>query len=98
MPRANRRRPEPGPPGGRRTGPVVEEVAFAGQTWGVRHVRGSAGDRSYRCPGCDQLVAGSSGHVVAWPQDGLAGLENRRHWHTTCWQARERRRPPGAWA
>jgi hypothetical protein len=33
---------------------------------------------------------------VAWPVIasvfGAAGVEERRHWHTPCWQARDRRR------
>ena len=34
-------------------------------------------------------------HVVAWRTDGLFGeaLDDRRHWHTSCWQARGRRGP-----
>jgi hypothetical protein len=59
--------------------------------WVVRHVTGSATGKSYRCPGCDQQVAGGVGHVVAWPADGLGGAQDRRHWHTPCWQARTRR-------
>jgi hypothetical protein len=30
------------------------------------------------------------GHVVAWPEFGH-GVDDRRHWHTACWNARERR-------
>jgi hypothetical protein len=37
-------------------------------------------------------------HVVAWPADGArmaggVGVEERRHWHSTCWQHRLRRGP-----
>lgn len=56
--------------------------------WRVRSVAGS--DKTYRCPGCDQLIAPGTGHIVAWRADGLMGLESaiedRRHWHTSCWQ------------
>ena len=31
---------------------------------------GRARRRAYRCPGCDQLVAPGTPHVVAWPADG----------------------------
>jgi hypothetical protein len=38
-------------------------------------------------------------HLVAWPADteqaawhGGGGLDDRRHWHTPCWNARLRRR------
>ncbi len=52
----------------------------------VRRVAG--GDRTYRCPGCDHEMAPGQPHVVAWP-DGRA--DDRRHWHTACWQARGQR-------
>jgi hypothetical protein len=46
-------------------------------------------DRVYLCPGCAQDVVRVP-HIVAWPQ----GREDeRRHWHTPCWQARGRRAP-----
>ena len=53
----------------------------------VRRVSG-AGARTYRCPGCDQEMPAGQPHVVAWP-DGRP--DDRRHWHTACWQARSQR-------
>ncbi|QCB94276.1 hypothetical protein [Cellulomonas shaoxiangyii] len=97
MPRSRRslRRPygtEPPPldveraTGGRRA-----ESAPDGE-WVVQSVRGS--DRAYRCPGCDQVVAPGTAHVVAWRTDVWRdGVEERRHWHAACWQARGRRGP-----
>ncbi len=32
-------------------------------------------------------------HVVAWPADGRGDLSDRRHWHSGCWRARDRRGP-----
>lgn len=61
--------------------------------WVVRRVTGSAATKAYRCPGCDQEIRPATPHVVAFPADGLGGLEDRRHWHTPCWQARGRRGP-----
>jgi hypothetical protein len=69
--------------------------------WVVRQVTGSAATRAYRCPGCDQEIRPATPHVVAWPaawgadgdRDEDAGLGERRHWHTACWQARHRRGP-----
>lgn len=62
--------------------------------WMVRKVTGSASTKDYRCPGCDQLIRPATPHVVAWPVDeGDRGLEARRHWHTPCWVARDRRGP-----
>jgi hypothetical protein len=63
--------------------------------WVVRTVSGSAATKPYRCPGCDQLIAPATPHVVAWPVEESTwrggGLEERRHWHRGCWQARLRR-------
>jgi hypothetical protein len=70
--------------------------------WVVRQVTGSAATRAYRCPGCDHEIRPATPHVVAWPEqydaegdplDDEAGLAERRHWHTACWQARHRRAP-----
>ena len=76
----------------RATGGRRSESAPDGE-WVVQHVRGS--DREYRCPGCDQVIAAGTAHVVAWRTDALLGdpVEDRRHWHASCWQARARRRP-----
>jgi hypothetical protein len=64
-----------------------------GSTWTVRRVAG--GDKSYRCPGCDQLIPPGTAHVVVVENDPLLGVEaaiaDRRHWHSGCWQARDRR-------
>ncbi|QTE28736.1 hypothetical protein [Pengzhenrongella sicca] len=62
--------------------------------WTVQSVNGS--ERTFRCPGCQQLIAPGTPHLVAWASDGLLGaqasLEARRHWHRSCWAARGRRR------
>ncbi len=58
--------------------------------WVSRPVTGSAATKSYRCPGCDQEIRPATPHVVAWPEDDM---ESRRHWHTACWQRRDRRTP-----
>ena len=76
--------------GGRRT-----ESAGDGD-WTVQTVPPSASGKTYRCPGCQQQVPASVGHVVAWANDSLLGadaaLADRRHWHTACWRSRGRRR------
>ena len=59
--------------------------------WLVRNV--PAGDKTYRCPGCDQEIPAGVGHVVVWPADERGDLTDRRHWHTGCWRARDRRGP-----
>lgn len=106
MPRSNRRRhrgrPVKGAAGG---GPPaalsrggVSEVSYAGQGWAVRQVRANDSGRVYVCPGCQQEVGADMAHTVAWPAASMREVENRRHWHTRCWAARERRRPPGSFA
>ncbi len=69
---------------------------YGGEEYVVRPVTGSAATKPYRCPGCDQLIRPATPHVVAWPvlpsTFGGSGLDERRHWHTACWRARDRRR------
>ncbi|NYI06476.1 ATP/GTP-binding protein [Allostreptomyces psammosilenae] len=64
---------------------------YAGGEWVVRSVAGTSAAKHYRCPGCEQEIPPGVGHVVAWPQHG--DVDDRRHWHRACWNARDRRRP-----
>jgi hypothetical protein len=47
-------------------------------------------EKTYVCPACRQDVPPLTEHVVAWAADGLFGpeaaAEERRHWHTRCWE------------
>jgi hypothetical protein len=61
--------------------------------WLVRNISVGGAVKAYRCPGCDHEIAPGVAHVVAWPADERGDLTDRRHWHTSCWQARDRRRP-----
>lgn len=73
---------------------VVE--SWGGSDWVVRHLTGSSSTKPYRCPGCAQTIAPATPHIVAWPVEGdllVEPLDQRRHWHGSCWQARERRPP-----
>ena len=63
--------------------------------WRVRGVPGGAAVKPYRCPGCLQEIRPGVPHVVAWPADGRGGETERRHWHSGCWRARDRRGPTG---
>ncbi|HVE74443.1 MAG TPA: ATP/GTP-binding protein [Mycobacteriales bacterium] len=56
--------------------------------WVVRNLTGGEASRAYRCPGCDQEMPAATPHVVAWPE---GNPDDRRHWHTACWRARDRR-------
>ena len=65
--------------------------------WHVRSVSASAAVKRYRCPGCDHEIQPGVPHVVVWPADdrdgfGTGRVDDRRHWHTPCWNARTRRR------
>jgi hypothetical protein len=75
---------------------------WGGEDWVVRRTTGAASasaGKTYRCPGCDQQVTSATPHVVAWPFDARPlpadddGPTGRRHWHTPCWAARDRRGP-----
>ncbi|MDX2559284.1 ATP/GTP-binding protein [Streptomyces sp. TX20-6-3] len=75
---------------GDRYGGVQRTETWQGEEWYVRLVAGaSAPGKRYRCPGCDQEIPGGAPHVVAWPEYG--GVDDRRHWHKACWNAKDRR-------
>jgi hypothetical protein len=60
--------------------------------WIVRSVSGAAATKTYRCPGCNVEIRPGTPHVVTWPDtpglDSQSPVEERRHWHTSCWQRR----------
>ncbi len=62
----------------------------AGREWNVRRLTGATSGKAYTCPGCHREVPAGVGHVVVWPVVGgllsASPLEERRHWHTACWQ------------
>jgi len=88
----SKRRPKARPP---RTPALSTEhiEEWSGENWVVKPIRGSSSTKSYRCPGCDQEIRPATPHVVVWPEETIVGeaIDNRRHWHTACWQARDRR-------
>jgi hypothetical protein len=88
VPRKHRRRVEASL--ARPTGGTERRDEWRGVEYFVRMVTGS--DKAYRCPGCAQLIPAGTPHVVVWPADDLEASE-RRHWHTACWAARDRRAP-----
>jgi hypothetical protein len=96
MPRANRRRRDDVPLDVERArGGAAARQTYAGRDVFVRRLTGSTSERSYLCPGCQQDIAPGTPHVVVWPADGVGGVEDRRHWHSPCWGARDRRRSSG---
>jgi hypothetical protein len=60
--------------------------------WILRTLPGASAVQTYRCPGCQADIRPGTAHLVAWPDDpgwmAESGVEQRRHWHTSCWQRR----------
>jgi hypothetical protein len=60
--------------------------------WIIRSVAGAAATKAYRCPGCNAEIRPGTPHIVTWPDTpGLlsqSAVEERRHWHNSCWQRR----------
>ncbi|WP_181874377.1 ATP/GTP-binding protein [Marinitenerispora sediminis] len=75
------------------TGAEHRETGPDGE-WVLRRITGAAAAKVYRCPGCQQDIPPGMAHVVAWRPYGDG--EDRRHWHSSCWQRRTHRsaRPP----
>jgi hypothetical protein len=61
--------------------------------WNVRAISGSATTKTYRCPGCDHEIRPGTPHLVTWPSADYGSVDERRHWHRACWEARLRRKP-----
>lgn len=70
---------------------TTTQVSWSGRTWSVRRLSGQTSERAYRCPGCHHEIPPGTAHVVVWPEDGLGSVDDRRHWHSSCWQARDHR-------
>jgi hypothetical protein len=56
----------------------------------VRHVQPYQADKAYTCPHCHGEIPTGQGHKVVVP---LAAPEDRRHWHTGCWERAARTQP-----
>lgn len=73
-------------------GGAQRKVLRGAEEYIVRDVPAGRSDKSYRCPGCQQVVAVGTAHVVAWPVAAAygmtSGVEARRHWHSHCWGRR----------
>lgn len=70
----------------------IADLAATGEALGldVRRIHPTQARKAYVCPGCQQAVSIGTGHVVVVPRDAP---DMRRHWHTSCWLMRDRRRP-----
>ncbi|WP_068250022.1 hypothetical protein [Janibacter corallicola] len=92
MPRSNRRRRDEHRP--LRMGAMSSQTvqSWMGRRWVVRSLNGTTSTRGYTCPGCTHDIAPGTPHVVVWPDDGMGGVDDRRHWHNACWRARDQGR------
>lgn len=66
------------------------EESDDGLSYVVRRIQPYQATKTYRCPGCDQEIVPGVGHVVSWREDDV---DERRHWHTPCWDRRAHRGP-----
>lgn len=75
------------------------ETGADGYDYEIRPIAAARAAKSYRCPGCDHEIRTGTAHVVVWRiDDGQAGVEDRRHWHTPCWANRAKRGPTRKWS
>ncbi|MGH3424950.1 MAG: hypothetical protein ACRDO8_09485 [Nocardioidaceae bacterium] len=89
----SKRRVRPRAPRGQQSAMTGQRVETrADGDWVVRPVTGSASTKPYRCPGCDHVIVPATPHTVVWPRQksmlSESALDERRHWHTSCWQRR----------
>ena len=72
---------------------------------GMPHVHDEAFEQLLRqvaetpqAPAGRQEIRPGVPHVVVWPLEDYGDEGERRHWHTSCWNARKRRGPtPTRW-
>ncbi len=61
-------------------------------SWMTQSMPSGSAVKTYRCPGCQQSISAGTPHLVVWPHQpaswGPAGVDERRHWHTACWNRR----------
>lgn len=87
------------PRGGGQLSPARRiEAGADGLDYEVRPIVAARATKTYRCPGCDHEIRPGIAHVVVWPADGTEGVDDRRHWHTPCWQNRATRGPTRRWS
>lgn len=73
------------------------ETGPDGYDYEVRAVAAPRAVKTYRCPGCDHEIRIGVAHVVVLPVD-VGDVDDRRHWHTSCWANRANRGPTRRWS
>jgi hypothetical protein len=60
--------------------------------WFVRPITGATSVKAYTCPGCLTTITPATPHMVVWPVEkallSADAIDERRHWHTSCWARR----------
>ncbi len=60
--------------------------------WFVRPITGATSVKTYTCPGCLTAITPATPHMVVWPVEkpllSADVIDERRHWHTSCWTRR----------
>jgi hypothetical protein len=92
VPRQNRRRVDATAASRAQSTVGERREEWRGEEYVVRGVTALGAAKAYRCPGCDQEIRAGLPHLVVWPAFDAAASD-RRHWHSTCWAARDRRAP-----
>jgi len=67
-----------------------DDDPISGLSASVSRVQPFRATKSYTCPGCNNEIAVGIGHLVVVP---LGRADERRHWHSSCWERRSTRRP-----
>ncbi|MDO4917543.1 MAG: ATP/GTP-binding protein [Rothia sp. (in: high G+C Gram-positive bacteria)] len=69
------------------------EHSFDGD-WFVQFMPAVNAKKTYKCPECGRNINPGIAHLVIWQEDHLFGkdraVEERRHWHSKCWQTRRK--------
>jgi hypothetical protein len=91
MPRRHHRREEEPRPLGA-VNPGARRETHPDGEWLVASIVGERATKDYTCPGCQQTIPVGMAHVVSWRADDPRGGDERRHWHSYCWQRRVVRR------
>jgi hypothetical protein len=63
---------------------------YAESELSIRPVIGAQATKRYDCPLCNQTIEIGVPHIVVVPE---VAPDHRRHFHTSCWNRRSRRRP-----
>lgn len=61
-----------------------------GKSWNVQPISVARALKEYTCPGCTVKITVGVAHLAVWEAESMfgdeAGLRDRRHWHTHCWE------------